>query len=196
VPGSVGRRAALEVGWTLSKNKNRVLVFKDAQYGRIEWWETRRVVVHVNKPQTLGRVKQFLSNAFFKNGLIFDVNVFSPWIESVQWLGAHDDYETAERLPYKVIDTYKESLGIVIKTGDLSHPDSIEVEWCKPSWMERFELLSRQAILNLEQNGKIVETDAKALQQTSQAIAQFNEFMKDLSTPKMESKNRKDPMLV
>jgi hypothetical protein len=62
--------------------------------------------------------------------------------------------------------------------------------------MERFELLSRQALVNLERDGKIVETDARALQQTSQAIQTFNEFMKDLATPKRENKERKDPMLV
>jgi hypothetical protein len=196
VPESVDRKAALEVGWTLSKNRNRVLVFKDAQYGRVEWWETRRVVVHINKPQTLGRVKQFLSNAFFKNGLIWDDRLFNPWIESVQWLGAHDVYETAEKLPYAVIDTYRDTIGFVFKSGDLSHQNSYEFEWCKPSWMERFELLSRQAILNLEQNGKIVETDSKALLQTNALIQQFTELMRDLARPKLEPKDRKDPMLV
>jgi hypothetical protein len=165
-------------------------------FGRIEWWETRRCVVHINKPQNLGRVKQFLANAFFKTGLIWDERVFNPWIETVQWLGSHDVYETGERLPYKVIDTYKDSLGFVFKAGDLSDPTSYEFQWCKPSWMERFELLSRQAIFNLEQNGRIVETDAKALQQTSQAIQEFNSFMKDLTAPKTESKDHKDPMLV
>jgi hypothetical protein len=207
VPGSVDRGAALEVGWTLSKNKNRVLIFRDAQYGRVEWWETRRVVVHIGKPQTLGRVKQFLSNAFFRNGLIFDINVFHPFIESVQWLGAHDVYDTTEKLPYKVIDTYKDSLGFTLKCGDLSHPFSYEIEWCKPSWMERADLFNRQAfqelstltqeaIRNAEANGKIVETDSKALLQTNALIQQFTELMRDLARPKLEPKDRKDPMLV
>jgi len=196
VPGSVDRGVALEVGWVLSRNRNRVLTLKDPLYGRIEWWETRRVVVHINKPQTLGRVKQFLSNAFFKTGLIWDDRVFNPWIESVQWFSAHDVYETGERVRYRVVDAYKDSLGFVFKAGDLSHPSSYEFEWCKPQWMERFELLSRQALVNLEKNGMIVETDARALQQTSQAIQTFNDFMKDLATPKRENKDRKDPMLV
>jgi len=187
VPGSVDRKIALNVGWVMSHNRNRVLIFKDRQYGRIEWWETRRVSVHINKPQILGRVKQFLSNAFFKSGLIWDERVFNPWIESVQWLGAHDVYDTPDRLPYKVIDTYKEMLGFVFKAGDVSHPNSYEFEWCKPQWMERFELLSHQALVNLE-------IDAKALQQTSKAITEFNDFMKDLSTPKTAM--RKDPSVV
>jgi hypothetical protein len=127
--------------------------------------------------------------------LIWDERVFNPWIETVQWFGSHDVYETPNRIPYKVVDSYKETLGFVFKAGDLSHTNGYEFEWCKPSWMERFELLSRQALVNLEQNGKIVETDARALQQTSQAIQQFNEFMQGLTAPR-ENKDRKDPMLV
>jgi hypothetical protein len=196
VPESVDRKVALDVGWSLSHNRNRVLVWKDQRYGRIEWWETRRVVVHINKPQVLGRVKQFLSNAFFKTGLIWDVKVFNPWIESVQWLGAHDVFETADRVPYKVIDAYKDTLGFVFKAGDLSHPSSYEFEWCKPPWMERFEFLSRQAISFLEHNARALELDSKALENGSKAIQQFSELMKDLATPKRETKDGKDPMVV
>jgi hypothetical protein len=161
----------------------------DKRFGRIEWWETRRVLVHINKPQVLGRVKQFLSDAFFKTGLIWDSRVFSAWIDTVDWLGAHDVYDTPDRVPYKVIDTYKDTLGFVFRAGDASHPNGYEFEWCKPSWMEKFELLSHQALVSLE-------VDAKALAQTSEAIVRFNEFMNDLATPKRENKERKDPMLV
>lgn len=196
VPESVDRKVALEVGWVLSRNKNRVLVFKDPQYGRIEWWETRKVLVHINKPQVIGRVKQFLSNAFFRTGLIWDTRVFNPWIESAQWFGAHDVFETTEKLPYKVIDAYKDMLGFVFKSGDLSHQNSYEFEWCKPQWMEQFELLSRQAISFLEHNAKALELDSKALENDSKAIQQFSELMKDLSTPKKQDRNTRDPMLV
>ena len=195
VPESVDRRAALEVGWVLSRNRNRVLVFKDPQYGRVEWWESRRCVVHINKPQTLGRVKQFLSNVFFKTGLIWDERVFNPWIESVQWLGAHDVYETPDRPPYRVID-YKETLGFIFRAGDLSHPSSYEFEWCKPRWLERFELLGRQAMVFFEHNAKALERDSKALENDSRAIQEFSKFMSDWAAPRTQGKHTKDPMIV
>lgn len=176
VPKSVSRAGALELGWVQSKNQNRVLVFKNLSYGRIEWWETRRCLVHINRPQNMGRVKQFLSDVFFRTGLIFDIQVFNSFMDSVQWLGAHDVYDAGERVPYAVISTYKDTLGFVFKAGDISHPDGYEFEWCKPSWMERFEQLSRAALQQLEMNSQALSIDAKAIQE-------FSTFIKDLSNP-------------
>lgn len=51
--------------------------------------------------------------------------------------------------------------------------------------------------------GKLVETttetlkqNSQVIQQTRQAIQQFNDFMNDLTAPKTENKDHKDPMLV
>lgn len=38
--------------------------------------------------------------------------------------------------------------------------------------------------------------NAKALEQTSKAIQEFNSVMKDLTAPKRENKDGKDPMIV
>jgi hypothetical protein len=184
VPGTVSRARALELGWRQSRNRNRVLVWRDQGYGRIEWWETRRCLVHVNKPQTMGRVKQFLSNVFFRSGLIFSVEVFNQFIDSVEWFGAHDVYDQGERVPYAVIDDYRERLGVVFRAGDLSHPDCYEIEWCKPAWAEKFEQLSRAAIQALEISSKMIDANSRSLGSSSQAIQEFTAFMKDFTAPR------------
>lgn len=181
VPASVDRKSAIVAGWVPSKNRNKVLIWKDVVFGRIEWWQTRRVLVHINRPQTMGRVKQFLSNAFFKTGLIWDERVFNPWIDSVQWFGSHDVYEIGERLPYMRLDGYREELGFVLRAGDRSNPTCYEIEWAKPDWMEKHELLSHMAIVCVGQN--------------SQVILQFNEFMKGLSSQPIKAAV-KDPSVI
>jgi hypothetical protein len=57
--------------------------------------------------------------------------------------------------------------------GDISDPFSVEVEWCKPRWNEK--------------NESFLEGNARALDQ-------FNQFMRDLSTPKAMS--TKDPSVI
>jgi hypothetical protein len=174
VPKSLDRREHTEVvaeavkaGWTCSTNRNRALIWgrHRSSYGRIEWWETGKVSVHVRAPQTMGRVKQLLSYAFYESGLIFDSRVFDAFMKQVQWhgwTGAHDVFNTEQKLPYKVIRNY-EQYGFVIKAGDRSHPNAIEVEWVRPDYAEKLEILME---VNMRQ------------------LIEFKGFLQDLSTPK------------
>jgi hypothetical protein len=139
-----------------------MLVWRDV-LGRLEWFETGRVKVWVKRPVTWGRVKQLLANAFFKTGLIGDVEVFDLWAGSVRFKGAHLVYDTGERLPYARIDYLKEALGVVVKTGDVTHPTAIELEFTYPDWAER--------------NERLIEQNTKMLQQ-------FSDFLKELTQPK------------
>lgn len=160
----VGRQA-VGVGWEESRNRNKVLLWKKDKFlGRVEWWQTGRVLVYVRKPQTMGRVKQLLCRAFFETNLILDGKVLDAFMCNVRWHSSDDVFETGERLPYKVIDNYVESHGLRIVLGDRSHPDSVEVQWCYPDWLERTEQLLEVIAEGFRQtvsgnNHKVLEDD-------------------------------------
>ena len=149
------RGLALGVGWEPTKARNGMIVWnKDRKnIGRLEWFRTGRITIFVDKPATWGRVKQLLANAFTWTGLLKDIDVFELWFRSVQFHGAHATFDTGERLPYAKIDLLKDSLGVVAKIGDLSHPTCLELEFCYPKWAEKNELLFEQLTGLLKQFG-------------------------------------------
>jgi len=176
------REAAVNVGWLQSRAKNKMLVWnKDLQLGRLEWFATGRINLWIRKPATRGKAMQLLAKAFMWTGLITSQTVFDVWIFTLRFKGSHLTYDTGERLPYAKIEYLKEALGVVVKTGDITHPCAVEIEFCLPDWCERSELVLQQAIRALEINSKAFDLDAKALQE-------FSNFMKDLSQPKAPPK--------
>lgn len=177
------RAAAVEVGgWVQTRARNRMLLWRDARLGRLEWHVTGTVKVWIKRPATWGRVKQLLANAFFATGLVRDVQVFDLWASSARFKGSHLVYDTGERLPYAKIEYLKEALGVVVKTGDVSHPTGIEIEFTYPDWAERNEVL-------LQQNSKLMEMN-------SQALRDFSDFMKGLSQPRAPKERADREMLV
>ena len=160
---SMSRDDALLVGWVQSKNRNRCFVFSDKGYGRIEWWETGNILVSIRRPPTMVRVKKFLCKAFFDSGLILNPKVLDAFLGGVHWKGAHDVYQTSQRLPYTVIDRYVKTHGMRIVLGDVTHRDGVEVQWVYPDHLERLELLQQQNI---------------------NALETFSGFLKALSAPK------------
>lgn len=135
-PVNVDRKTALGAGWVQSKNRNRAFLYKD-KLGRLEWFETGKINVWVRKPAGPGRLSQLMANAFFKTMLIRDGMVLGAFIHSVQFKGAHAVFETGERLPYVRVQDFEQSNGVIIKTGDLSDPTSIEIEFHRPKWDEQ-----------------------------------------------------------
>jgi len=166
------RGLAVERGWVRTRARNRMLVWRD-RLGRLEWFETGRVKVWVRKPVSWGRVKQLLANAFFKTGLVGDIEVFELWAGSVRFKGAHLGYDLGERLPYARIDYLKDALGVVVKTGDVTHPTSLEIEFTYPDWAEKNERL---------------------LEQTLKAFQQFSDLLKGFVEPKFPE--RKDRNMI
>jgi hypothetical protein len=164
----VDRELALERGWKATRARNRMIVWdRDRlKLGRLEWFGTGRINIWVRKPATWGKVKQLLSNAFSWNRLIDDPQIFDMWANTARFKGAHAVYDYGERVPYARVDFLKEALGVVVKTGDVSHPTALEIEFVYPDWAERIEK-------RLEQNDKVV-------QQNSQAIETFSDFLKGL----------------
>jgi len=133
------RVEALRLGWVLSRARNRFLVFR-GRFGRAVWFETGSVVLHVRRPANLGRAKQLFCDCFFKTGLISDLKVFNELVARVGIKSLHAPYRTSQRLPYLVIDDFVDSHGILIKVGDRSHPNAVEVI---AEFRDRFERLER-----------------------------------------------------
>ena len=166
-------KAADESGvfWVQTKARNKMLLWKDL-LGRLEWHLSGRINIWVKKPATWGRVKQLLANAFFQTGLLMDIQVFDLWANSARFKGSHLVYDTGERLPYAKIEYLKGSLGVVVKTGDVTHPTAIELEFTYPDFEER--------------NERVLEQNSKILEQNLEAMKEFRDVMKDLSQPKID----------
>jgi hypothetical protein len=137
------RTRAVDVGWIVSRARNRWLLWKD-RIGRLQWFETGRVNLYVRKPANLGRAYQLICNGFSFTGLITDIKVLELVLSSVRFKGAHYVFPVGQRLPKLTIDLFQKSNGIVIKVGDDTHPDSLEVLATYPDWAERNERILEQ----------------------------------------------------
>ncbi|MFA5365797.1 MAG: hypothetical protein WC325_11510, partial [Candidatus Bathyarchaeia archaeon] len=73
---------AVEAGWVLSRNRNRILIWdRDrGSLGRVQWWETGRVFVHVKKRVSMDRVRTLLYHAFSSTGLIHDWGIIAHFV--------------------------------------------------------------------------------------------------------------------
>lgn len=132
-------RRAVEVGWTQTKAKNRYLLWMDPKLGRLEWHENGRVKIWIKKPADRGKVNELLVNAFLRTGLIFDLRIFTKFLNAVRFKGATLIIPTSQRLPYLKLDFLKESNGVIIKAGDRSHPHCYEINFFYPNWGEHSE---------------------------------------------------------
>ncbi len=140
VPYTVKRDLAVSVGCVLTKSRNRFLLWKDS-VGRMEWFETGKVNLHVKTPANLGRVKQLVCNGFFRTGLIVDNAVLEKVGATIRLREAHYVFDVGKPFPRSTIDYFGRSHGIIIKTGDKSHRRAVEVISRCPDWAERNELL-------------------------------------------------------
>jgi hypothetical protein len=131
------------VGWLCSKARNRWLLWKD-RLRRLQWFETGRVNLYVRKPANLGKAYQLICKGFSFTSLITDFKLLQEVLSSVRFKGAHYVFPMGHRLPKLTIDLFQKSNGIVIKVGDETHPDCLEVLATYPDWMERNERLFEQ----------------------------------------------------
>ena len=93
----------------------------------LQWFETGRVNLFVRKPANLGKAYQLVCNGFSFTGLITDVKVLEGVLASVRFKGAHYVFLTEKHLRRLTIDLFARSNGVVIKVGDASHPNVVEV---------------------------------------------------------------------
>ncbi len=144
-------------GWVPSRARNKFLVFRGL-LGRVTWFRTGTLLLHVKKPGNLGRAKQLFCDAFGSTELITDVKLLVGVTEGiVEKLGlkalglyqkeVHAPFLTSQRLPQLEIRDFEESHGIVIKVGDRTHPNAVEVIAQFPAQTERL----------IEQTGRLVK---------------------------------------
>jgi hypothetical protein len=138
VPEGIDRVRALSIGWVRSRARNRWLLWKD-RLGRLQWFETGRVNLYVRSPPNIGKAYQIVCNGFSFTGLLADLKVLEQVLASVRFKGAHYVFNTEQRLPRLVIDLFDKSNGIIVKVGDTSHPNGVEIVSCYPDWAERNE---------------------------------------------------------
>lgn len=145
LPGEAAgiRTRAVDVGWLQSKARNRWLLWKD-RLGRLQWFETGRVNLYVRKPANLGKAYQLICNGFSFTGLITDIKVLEQVLATVRFKGAHYVFPVGLRLPKLTIDLFAKSNGVVVKVGDRTHSDSLELQVTYPDWTERNERLFEQ----------------------------------------------------
>ncbi len=139
-------------GWVLSRARNRFLVWR-GHLGRVVWFESGTVTLHVKRPGNLGKAKQLFCDAFVNTGLLTDVKVLNPVLERIRPKSGHFPYSSGERLPYMVIRDFEESHGIVIKVGDRTHPNAVEVI---ASFSNAIDL-ALQKLDNLEKSGEALD---------------------------------------
>jgi hypothetical protein len=126
VVASDGELGVLGFGWVRSKSKNRFWMWP-SRLGRVVWFESGTVTLHVRRPGNLGKAKQLFCDAFVNTGLLSDMKLLNPVLERIRPKSGHFPYSAGEQLPYMVIRDFELSHGIVIKVGDRTHPDAIEV---------------------------------------------------------------------
>jgi hypothetical protein len=72
------------------------------------------------------------------------VKVLEEILCGIRFKGAHYVFPVGQRLPRFTIDLFQKSNGIIIKVGDSSHPDCLEVLATYPDWAERNERVLEQ----------------------------------------------------
>ena len=133
---------ALLHGWETTKMKNGGIVFRSSGYGRMVWFPTTgRVNLYILAPALRGRVYQLFCNGFSMTGLITDMTLLEKILGNIRLKSAHAVIPTTQRLPYMQVHVFKLSNGVVIKLGDKSHPNALEVEFCYPDFQEKSECL-------------------------------------------------------
>jgi hypothetical protein len=186
-------KLAIDAGWRPSKNRNRELIFeKRLSIGRIEWWVNGHVHIHVEKPQTLGRAKGLVYEAFVSTGLIDSVKISEAFLASVEWFGSHDVFNTGSEkpLPQLTITAY-EILGLKkIKIGDLSHLYDVETEVVKPPLLVTYEKLVTALTGAFEKDVLEKAGVAKAIQSSNEVIANFNAYLQKQEAQVKETPKR------
>jgi len=175
-------KKGLGFGWMPSKAKNRFWIWK-GKFGRAVWFETGLVGLNVRRPGNLGKAKQLFCDAFVNSGLITDFKVINPVLELIRPKSGHFPYSSGERLPYMVIRDFEQSHGIVIKVGDRTHPDSVEV-------IASFSDTMDNALDKLEKLEKVEIKNSEALQKVTGILSNLFDATPDQqSRPKGSQEN-------
>ncbi len=159
------RSIAVMRNWVLSRAKNRFLQFKNV-LGRVVWFETGTVRLHVRAPGNEGKAKQLFCDAFFKTELI-GPEILEKCLGSLYLDSFHAVVDTKQRLPYVHVRDFAGTNGFEFKSADRTHPTCYEFIVHYQSQFERARLLFEDVAKSLSglglsgQNGNGVGKDLK-----------------------------------
>lgn len=114
----------LPSGWKHSRNQNHALIFR-CGLGRVRFFRTGTVEMHVNKPANEGKAMQLFCNAFTKTGLVDSIRVVEDFQRTLQ-TRMHPTFDVGRKLPYVKITAFQRSHGFTMVLGDRTHPTSVE----------------------------------------------------------------------
>jgi hypothetical protein len=190
--------------WKKTKSKNRMIVFdaRNVNLGRLEWFEedkklsfpnAGRVNIFVKTPGTPGKLKQLLSNAFYKTGLIFDIRFFDKWANSARMKGSTLAVNLGIPLPKFRIDFLKDAAGVSL-IADGSDPNCVEIEYNYPDWAEKNERMAAKIEPLLEQN-KILNRQVRTeLRKNQQLLAENKDLL--IQNAQLMKQNCESNMMV
>lgn len=126
------RAAAVKAGWVQTRALNKWLLWRDP-LGRLQWFETGRVNIHLRGPTSTGRLAQVLANAFYRTGLISDMDAFEKFRKSARSRGdrvLYDDLGPGKHAGRKRL--------VQLVPGVYSPMDpAMDQSICIPDWAER-----------------------------------------------------------
>jgi hypothetical protein len=144
------RVAAVKAGWVQTRALNKWLLWRDP-LGRLQWFETGRVNIHMRGPASTGRLAQLLAQAFHRTGLIADIDAFEKFRKSARSKGnrvLNDNVLPRDKPRMVWID-----LGDPKKTGVREGYwmlDSGEREFYTPKWHLEYEKANQDLKNSLE----------------------------------------------
>ena len=122
---------ALSNGWKQSRNRNRMLMFRD-KLGSVQWFETGTANVMPKGSSRLADAKSLLCRAFSW----LDVMELSRLCEgSIREVSRHWVFDVGVNLPRFKLEFFKKTHGLTIRS-DGSHPGKIEVEETVPLYLQ------------------------------------------------------------
>ena len=133
------------------------------------------------------RVFALIYRAFYYTGLIFEIELMAKFLKTWHWNAEDKVFPTTEHLPYRKIMDYAESHGIMVTLGDLSHPNAVEIRAVEPAFKEQYEALVARGLVLAETLGKVLEQNGKLVEMDLKAIQDFSQFLQCLSQPKSPS---------
>lgn len=172
----LSREKGMAAGWIESKNRNRALIFRDEEFGRIEWhFKSGKVILQPSQPSSMGRVYSLFCRGFYnaKSPVIESVPLLTVVLGEIRFKGATKVWDGIYHGKPIIIDDFKLSNGVVIKAGDLSHREGIEVEYCLPDWAERSEAQLARSSRILEELTKILKGEQTTEQQDQTRLPDF-----------------------
>jgi hypothetical protein len=126
-----GRDKALSSGWRVSKNRNKMLVFRHG-LGSVEWFQNGTVWLVLRGSSSLGNAKTLVCRAFC---WLSDSDLSRLCEGSLREFSRQWVFETGSKLPRFEISQFQKSHGLRIFT-DRSHPTSVEIEELEPLYLQ------------------------------------------------------------